>query len=84
MLLGSGDFATTADQARLDPYAFSQNAQIALRTMKAVILRPGKFLPLPISFNRSDAVEAYIDFIECLQEAIERQIGNDRAAKSLL
>ena len=30
------------------------------------------------------AAEAYIDFIDCLQEAIERQIDNDRAAKALL
>ena len=30
------------------------------------------------------AVEAYIDFIDPLQEAIERQIENDRAAKALL
>ena len=29
-------------------------------------------------------MEAYIDFIDRLQEAIERQIDNDRAAKSLL
>ena len=36
MLLGSGDFATTVDQARLDSHAFSHSAQIALRTMKAV------------------------------------------------
>ena len=30
------------------------------------------------------AAEAYIDFIDHLQEAIERQRDNDRAAKSLL
>ena len=36
MMLGSGDFATAADQARLDPRAFSQSAQIALRAVKAV------------------------------------------------
>ena len=36
MLLGSGDFATAADQTRFDPHAFSQSAQIALRAMKAV------------------------------------------------
>ena len=37
MMLGSGDFATAADQARLDPHAFNQSAQIALRAMKAVL-----------------------------------------------
>ena len=36
MLLRSGDFTTAVDQARLDPHAFSQSAQIALRAMKAV------------------------------------------------
>ena len=30
------------------------------------------------------AAEVYIDFIDHLQEANERQIDNDRAAKSLL
>ena len=50
VLLGSGDFATTADQARLDPHAFSQSTQIALRAMKAV---PDcrEFLPLTISIR---------------------------------
>ena len=33
---------------------------------------------------RQRAAEAYVDFIDHLQEAIERQIDNDRAAKSLL
>ena len=36
MLLGSGDFATAADQTRLDPDVFNQSAQIALRAKKAV------------------------------------------------
>ena len=33
---------------------------------------------------RQGAAEAYIDFIDHLQEAIERQIDNDRAAEALL
>ena len=83
MLLGSGDFATTVDQARLDSHAFSHSAQIALRTMKAV---PDSQAREISSFTniRQGAVEAYIDFIDHLQEAIERQIDNDRAAKTLL
>ena len=83
MLLGSGDFATTVDQARLDPRAFSQSAQIALRALKAV---PDSQAREIFSFTNicQRAAEAYIDFIDLLQEAIERQIDNDRAAKSLL
>ena len=83
MMLGSGDFATAADQARLDPRAFSQSAQIALRAMKAV---PDSQTRETSSFTniRQGAAEAYVDFIDHLQEAIERQIDNDRAAKALL
>ena len=69
MLLGSGDFTTSADQARLDPHAFNQSAQIALIAMKA--------MPDPQARETSapkGAAEAYIDFIDCPQEAIERQI----------
>ena len=83
MLLGSRDFAMATDQARLDPHAFSQSAQIALRAMKAV---PDSQARETSSFTNihQGAVEAYIDFIDGLQEAIERQIDNDRAAKALL
>ena len=83
MLLGSGDFTTSADQARLDPHAFNQRAQIALRAMKAV---PDSQARETSSFTNihQGAAEAYIDFIDLLQEAIERQIDNYRAAKSLL
>ena len=83
MLLGSRDFAMATDQARLDPHAFSQSAQIALRAMKAV---PDSQARETSSFTniRQGAAEAYIDFIDRLQEAIKRQIDNNRAAKSLL
>ena len=70
VLLGSGDFATTLDQARLDPHAFNQSAQIALRTVKTV---PDSQARETSSFTKG-AAEAYIDFIDCPQEAIERQI----------
>ena len=58
-------------------------AQIALRAMKAV---PDSQARETSSFTNihQGAVEAYIDFIDRLQEAIERQIDNYRAAKSLL
>ena len=58
-------------------------AQIALRAMKAV---PDSQARETSSFTNihQGAAEAYIDFIDLLQEAIERQIDNDRAAKSLL
>ena len=58
-------------------------AQIALRAMKAV---PDSQARETSSFTNihQRAVEAYIDFIDPLQEAIERQIDNDRAAKALL
>ena len=83
MLLGSRDFAMAADQARFDPHAFSQSAQIALRAMKAV---PDSQARETSSFTNihQGAAEAYIDFIDRLQKAIERQIDNNRAAKSLL
>ena len=68
MLLGSGDFATAADQTRLDPDVFNQSAQIALRAMKAV---PDSQARETSSFTKG-AAEAYIDFIDRLQEAIER------------
>ena len=38
MLLGSGAFATDTDQARLDPHAFNQSAQIALRAMRLCLI----------------------------------------------
>ena len=63
VLLGSGDFATAMDQARLDSQARE---------------------PSSFTNTHQGAVKAYIDFIDHLQEAIERQIDNDRAAKSLL
>ncbi|KAF6088417.1 hypothetical protein HJG60_008242 [Phyllostomus discolor] len=83
MLPGSGDFATTMAQASLDPHAFSQSAQITLRAMKAV---PDSQAREISSFTNicQGVLEAYIDFIDYLQEAIERQIDNDRSAKSLL
>ena len=83
MLLGSRDFAMATDQARLDPHAFRQSAQIALRAMKAV---PDSQARETSSFTNihQGAAEAYIDFIDRLQKAIERQIDNNRAAKSLL
>ena len=83
MLLGSGDFVPATGQARLDPRAFNQSAQIALRAMEAV---PDSQARETSSFTniRQGAAEAYIDFIDRLQEAIERQIDNDKAAKSLL
>ena len=71
MLLGSGDFATTADQARLDPHAFNQSAQIALRAMKAVPDPQAKETSSFTNIHQGPA-EAYIDFTDCLQEAIER------------
>ena len=70
MLLGSGDFATAADQTRLDPHAFNQSAQIALIAMKAM---PDPQARETSSFTKG-AAEAYIDFMDCPQEAIERQI----------
>ena len=83
MLLGSGDFATAADQARLDPHGFNQSAQIALRAMKAV---PDSQARETSSFTNihQRAVEAYIDFIDHLLEATERQKDNNRSAKALL
>ena len=81
MLLGSGDFATATNQARLDPHAFNQSAQIALRAMKAV---PDSQARETSSFTNihQGAVEAYIDFIDHLQEATERQIDNDSSRSS--
>ena len=38
MLLGSGDFATAVDQDGLDPHAFNQSAQIALRAMRLCLI----------------------------------------------
>ena len=72
-----------ANQARLDPHAFNQSAQIALRAMKAV---PDSQARETSSFTNIHqcAEESYIDFTDHLQEAIERQIDNDRAAKALL
>ena len=83
VLLGSGDFATTLDQARLDPHAFSQSAHIALRAMKAVPDSQAREISSFTNIHQG-AAEAYIDFIYRLQKATERQIDNDRAAKSLL
>ena len=83
VLLGSGDFATTVDQPRLDPHAFSQSAQIALRALKAMPSSQAREISSFTNIHQG-AAEAYIDFIDLLQEAIERQIDNDRAAKSLL
>ena len=83
MLLGLGILPWATNKARLDPHAFNQSAQIALRAMKAV---PDSQARETSSFTNihQRAVEAYIDFIDPLQEATERQIDNDRAAKALL
>ena len=70
MLLGSGDFAAAADQAMLEPHAFTQCAQIALRAMKVVPNSQAKETSFSINIHQG-AVEAYIDFIDHLQEAIE-------------
>ncbi|KAF6109661.1 hypothetical protein HJG60_010895 [Phyllostomus discolor] len=82
-MLGSGDFATTMAQARLDPHAFSQSAQIALRAMKAVPDSQAREISSFTNIGQG-ALEAYIDFVDHLQEPIEKQIDNDRAAKALL
>ena len=58
-------------------------AQIALRAMKAVPDSQAREISSFTSIHQGVA-EAYIDFIDGLQEAIERQIDNDRAAKALL
>ena len=70
MLLGSGDFATAADQARLDPHAFSQSAHIALRAMKAV---PDSQAREIFSFTNicQRAAEAYIDFIDHFKKLLK-------------
>ena len=83
VLLGSGDFATTVDQPRLDPHASSHSVQIGLRAMKAVPDSQAREISSFTSIHQG-AAEAYIDFIDRLQEAITRQVDNDRAAKSLL
>ena len=72
-----------ANQARLDPHAFNQSAQIALRAMKAVPDSQAREISSFTNIHQG-AAEAYIDFIDRLQEAITRQVDNDRAAKSLL
>ena len=58
-------------------------AQIALRAMKAVPDSQAREISSFTNIHQA-AAETYIDFIDRLQEAIERQIDNDRAAKSLL
>ena len=83
VLLGSRDFATAVDQTRLDPHAFSQSAHIALRAMKAVPDSQAREISSFTNIHQR-AAEAHNDFIDHLQEAIERQTDNDRADKSLL
>ena len=61
MLLGSGDFATAADQTRFDPHAFSQSAQIAFRAIKAVPDSQAREISSFTNIHQG-AAEAYIDF----------------------
>ena len=58
-----------------------QSAQIALRAMKAV--SEAREISSFTNIHQG-AAEAYIDFIDHLQGAIERKLDNDRAAKTLL
>ena len=61
MLLGSGDFVPATGQARLDPLAFSQSAQIALRAMKAVPDSQAREISSFINICQG-AAEVYIDY----------------------
>ena len=84
MLLGSGGFATAADQARLDPRAFSQSAQIALRALKAMPSSQAREISSFTNIHQAYCFRGIYDLINHLQEAIEWQIDNHKAAKTLM
>ena len=83
MLLGLGQYTRPDQQARMDSQTFPQCSATAPQAFKAVPeAKPcssGSFINV-----RQGANEAYLDFIDRLQEAIQRQIENQDVAEALL
>ena len=82
MLLGLGRYTRPDQQARKDPQTFPQSSAAALWTFKAVPeAKPhssGSFINI-----KQVANEAYLDFVDRLQEAIQRQIENQDVADAV-
>lgn len=81
-LMGTGAFATPETQARLVPDILRESARLALRAF-ATILEMGR---KPVSFTaiRQGKDEPYMQFIDPLREAVDRQFDHPEAKKSLL
>lgn len=83
MLLGTGQYESTEEQAKMDPRAFSQCSQAALCALKMV---PESGVQCAGSFTkiRQGATEACMRFVDRLMRAMERQIGNQEVINALL
>ncbi|KAF6084412.1 hypothetical protein HJG60_008674 [Phyllostomus discolor] len=83
MLLGTGQYESAEEQAKMNPQAFYQCTQAALRALKVV---PEDGAPCAGSFTnvRQGATEDYGHFVDRLMRAMERQIENREAIKALL
>ena len=82
MLLGTDRYESAEEQAKMNPQAFSQRSQAALRALKMVpeaeASSAGSFINI-----RQGATEAYLDFVDRLLAAIQSQVANQEAAKTL-
>lgn len=83
MLLGTGQYESAEEQAKMNPLVFYQCTQAALRALKMV---PEDRAQCVGSFTkvRQGATEDYLHFVDRLIRAIERQVENQEAAKALL
>ena len=83
MLLRTDEFETAEEQAEMDPFVFIQCSQAALCALKMVAEAKawgqGCFINI-----RQGATEAYLHFIDRLQEAIQKHIENQEAAYTLV
>ena len=83
MLLRTGEYESAEEQAKMDPQAFSQCSLATFHALKMVLEAkfwgPGSFINI-----QQGATEAYLDFIDRLQGAIQKQVVSQEAAETLL
>ena len=83
MLLGTDEFETTEEQSEMDPLVFIQWSQAVLCALKMVmeakVWGPGSFVNI-----WQGTTKAYLDFIDRLQEVIQKHIENQEAAYTLV
>ena len=83
MLLETDEYESAEELVKMETKASSQCSQAAFCALKMVPEAktggPGSFINI-----RQGATEIYLDFIDWLQEAIQKQVESPEAAKTLI